>query len=107
MAAPPVIWAAALLYGAGINLAAFLGFAWDKHCARRGLWRVPESRLLGLALLGGSLGAIAGQQVMRHKTRKEPFRTWLRRIAGAQALGLAALACAGVAWQAAARLLPP
>jgi uncharacterized membrane protein YsdA (DUF1294 family) len=105
MAGPPVIWAAALLYGVGINLAAFFGFAWDKYCARQGLWRVPESQLLGLALLGGSLGAIAGQQVLRHKTRKQPFRSRLRRIAGGQTLLLGALAL-GAAWEAMAGLLP-
>jgi uncharacterized membrane protein YsdA (DUF1294 family) len=39
-----------------------------------------------LAILGGTSGAIAGQQVLRHKTRKEPFRTKLWLIAGAQAI---------------------
>jgi len=45
-----------------------------------------KSTLLMLAILGGTSGAIAGQQVLRHKTRKEPFRTKLWLIAGAQAI---------------------
>ncbi|WP_438851920.1 DUF1294 domain-containing protein [Brevundimonas nasdae] len=54
----------------------FAAFAWDKHMARQGLQRVPESRLLLLVLIGG-IGAWMGQHLMRHKTRKEPFRTWM------------------------------
>lgn len=63
-----------------INIITFCMFWWDKTAARAGHWRVPESRLLGFALLGGSIGAIAGQQLLRHKTRKEPFRTELMLI---------------------------
>jgi uncharacterized membrane protein YsdA (DUF1294 family) len=84
-----------LLWGAGylalINLAGFLTFAWDKHCARNGMWRVPESTLLMLAATGGSPAMIAGQYALRHKTWKEPFRTNLRTIAVVQAIGLVAL----------------
>nr|KZA97508.1 hypothetical protein A4A59_04610 [Rhizobium leguminosarum] len=36
--------------------------------------------LLFLALIGGSLGAVAAQQLLRHKTRKEPFRSILAAI---------------------------
>jgi len=74
--------AAALLC---VNLFAFGAFAWDKAAARRGAWRIRESTLLGLALAGGIFGALAGQRLLRHKTRKEPFRTQLYSIAGLQA----------------------
>jgi uncharacterized membrane protein YsdA (DUF1294 family) len=77
---------AATLYLLTINAAAFAAFWLDKRAAERGLWRTPESTLLMLAMLGGTSGAIAGQQVLRHKTRKEPFRTLLWLIAGAQAV---------------------
>ncbi|WEZ83749.1 DUF1294 domain-containing protein [Rhizobium sp. 32-5/1] len=63
-----------------INIVTLCAFWWDKHAAREGHRRVPENRLLGLALLGGILGAVAGQQLLRHKTRKEPFRTRLMLI---------------------------
>jgi uncharacterized membrane protein YsdA (DUF1294 family) len=74
----------AAAYIAVISFATFLVFAWDKHCARNGRWRVPERTLLGMAAIGGTLGAIAAQHGLRHKTRKEPFRTHLYLIAGAQ-----------------------
>lgn len=67
-------------YAIGINMAGFLAFAWDKHCARNGMWRVPERTLLTLAVAGGTVGVIVGQQALRHKTRKEPFRTYLLTI---------------------------
>ncbi|MBP1860941.1 DUF1294 domain-containing protein [Rhizobium herbae] len=73
-----------------INIITFCVFWWDKDAAREGHWRVPESRLLGLALIGGSLGAVAGQELLRHKTRKEPFRTELMLIVTLHIAALAA-----------------
>jgi uncharacterized membrane protein YsdA (DUF1294 family) len=64
-----------------VNAAAFVLFMLDKHLASEGMRRIPESTLLLVALIGGSAGAIAGQQYWRHKTRKEPFRTMLFGIA--------------------------
>ena len=72
-----------------LNLVAFLTFGADKRAAEAGDRRTPERVLLALALAGGSLGAIAGQQVFRHKTRKEPFRTILWSIPVLQAAALA------------------
>jgi uncharacterized membrane protein YsdA (DUF1294 family) len=43
--------------------------------ARRAWRRVPEATLLAFGVLGGWAGAIAGQQLFRHKTQKQPFRT--------------------------------
>ena len=79
---------AAALYLLAINLAAFGAFWLDKRAAERGRWRTKESTLLMLAVIGGTSGAIAGQQILRHKTRKEPFRTLLWLIAGAQAIAM-------------------
>lgn len=79
------------LYLGAVNLAAFLAFVWDKHCARHGRRRVPEKRLLTLAMAGGTLGAVTGQHGVRHKTCKEPFRTYLQLIAVAQVILVAAL----------------
>jgi uncharacterized membrane protein YsdA (DUF1294 family) len=64
-------------YLIAINLLAFGMFALDKMAAREGSWRIPEGTLLFSALFGGTLGAISAQQVLRHKTRKEPFRSLL------------------------------
>ena len=55
---------------------------------RIGSWRVSERTLLTLAAVGGSIGAVFGQIFLRHKTRKEPFRTQLRLIVGLQTFGL-------------------
>ncbi|HRE43581.1 MAG TPA: DUF1294 domain-containing protein [Terricaulis sp.] len=60
-----------------INITAFVLFGIDKERALRERRRLPEAYLLWLALLGGAAGAIAGQQIFRHKTRKQPFRTLL------------------------------
>ncbi len=39
-----------------INIGTFLLYGWDKYCAIKHWWRVPERTLLGLAMIGGSLG---------------------------------------------------
>lgn len=58
------------------NLHAFARFWLDKRAAGTGAWRTPEPVLLASALFGG-FGAWLGQHMLRHKTRKEPFRTQL------------------------------
>lgn len=79
------------LYLLAINAAAFAAFAFDKRCAERDLRRVPEKTLLTFAVIGGAFGAIYAQQKLRHKTRKEPFRTHLNLIAVANGFGYLAL----------------
>ncbi|ARO23866.1 DUF1294 domain-containing protein [Rhizobium sp. S9] len=63
-----------------LNLIVFSVYFLDKQAARQGGWRISERTLLTLALIGGSLGAVAAQQLLRHKTRKEPFRSMLAAI---------------------------
>ncbi|MEB2846054.1 DUF1294 domain-containing protein [Rhizobiales bacterium RZME27] len=62
------------------NVVVFCVYWWDKQAARDGEWRVSENTLLTVALFGGSLGAVTAQQTLRHKTRKEPFRSILMTI---------------------------
>jgi uncharacterized membrane protein YsdA (DUF1294 family) len=57
----------------------------DKQRSRAGDRRISEASLLGLALIGGSPGALLARHLFRHKTRKEPFSTQLLLIAGLQA----------------------
>ena len=66
-----------LLILASINVIAFIAFGWDKRLAETHQRRIPERTLLALALFGGALGALIGQQLFRHKTQKQPFRTLL------------------------------
>jgi uncharacterized membrane protein YsdA (DUF1294 family) len=63
------------------NAVTIAAFAMDKAAAQRGDWRIAESTLLGLALLGGSAGALWARRRFRHKTRKQPFATQLDLIA--------------------------
>lgn len=60
-------------YGIIMNLLAFLLYGIDKWSARHDLRRIPEKVLLGIAAIGGSLGAFAGMRLFRHKTRKAKF----------------------------------
>jgi uncharacterized membrane protein YsdA (DUF1294 family) len=76
-------WALLLAFLAGINLATFAAYLYDKSVARgqgSRLWRVPETVLHVLALAGGTPAAFAGQKLLRHKTIKRPFRAWFWSI---------------------------
>ncbi|MEP2723044.1 DUF1294 domain-containing protein [Roseibium sp.] len=79
-------------YLIAINLVAFAGFGIDKMLAEANSRRISEAALLQLAFIGGTLGAYAGRQMFRHKTRKQPFSSELHGIAGFQGIALAALA---------------
>ena len=60
-----------------VNFWTILRFWQDKQRAVARERRVPEADLLGLALIGGSPGALLARRWFRHKTRKEPFSTQL------------------------------
>lgn len=62
-----------LWYLAAVNLVTFTVYGVDKAKARRGAWRVPEKTLFLLPLLGGSVGALLGMLVFRHKTKRWYF----------------------------------
>lgn len=63
-----------------INALALLLMLADKQKAKRGAWRIPEATLLGMAALGGSIGAIAGMYLFRHKTKHPKFAIGLPLI---------------------------
>ena len=64
----------ALIYLAIINVATFFTFGIDKWKAKKSLWRIRETALLILAVLGGSIGAWLGMKVWHHKTLHKKFR---------------------------------
>ncbi len=66
-----------IAYWMATSLVCVLLMFWDKLSAVKRRWRVPERTLLFWALIGGALGGKLGQRIYRHKTRKEPFRSWL------------------------------
>ncbi len=55
------------------NMVVFCVYGYDKRCAIKDKWRVPEKVLIGLALFGGSVGAYLGMTVFRHKTKHTKF----------------------------------
>lgn len=63
-----------LLLLIAVNLTSFALYGLDKLKAKKGLWRIRESTLLLVALLGGSLGALLGMEVFRHKTKHWQFK---------------------------------
>ena len=56
-----------------INASAFFLMLADKHKAKKHRWRIPERTLIGSVLLGGSIGALSGMYLFRHKTRHLKF----------------------------------
>ena len=58
-----------LIWLAAANLLGFVLMGADKRRARKGLWRIPERTLFLSAILGGSVGTIAGMWTFRHKTK--------------------------------------
>ena len=56
-----------------LNFVTMLVYGIDKFKAKKGKWRIPESTLLLLAVLGGSIGAWLGMRVWRHKTQHKKF----------------------------------
>ncbi|WP_422061638.1 DUF1294 domain-containing protein [Sphingopyxis sp.] len=59
------------------NLIAFVLMVLDKGKAEADEWRIPESTLLLWAFLGGAFGTVLAARLVRHKTRKQPFATWM------------------------------
>ena len=71
-----------------INIVALAVYGWDKLCAIRKWWRVPEMTLLAIALIGGSMGAIVAMRLFRHKTLHLKFKYGLPFILILQIAGL-------------------
>ena len=69
-----------ILYFVVINLLGLSAMVIDKIRAMERRFRIPESVLLILAVLGGSVGCTAGMIIFRHKKRKPLFRYGLPLI---------------------------
>ena len=73
-----------ILYLLIINAAAFLLMLIDKQKAKKNLWRIPEKTLMLCAALGGSIGALAGMYLVRHKTQHPKFTLGIPAILAVQ-----------------------
>lgn len=62
-----------LIYLTIINALGFLLMLIDKKKAKKRKWRIPEAVLLGIAVIGGSIGIWAGMEIFRHKTKHRRF----------------------------------
>ena len=68
-----------------MSVITFIVFGVDKWKARNDKWRTPESTLFLLAIFGGSIGALLGMQIFRHKTQHWSFRLGIPLILMLQA----------------------
>ena len=55
------------------NIIALILMGIDKWKAKRQSWRIPERTLFLSAALGGSVGAMVGMSLFRHKTKHRSF----------------------------------
>ena len=80
------------LYAVIVNIAGFAAMGIDKsrarRKARRKAWRIPESTLFLIAVIGGSIGSIAGMYFFRHKTLHASFVWGMPAILIIQAIAL-------------------
>ena len=63
-----------LIYLAVTNVVTFFMYGVDKWKAKKSKWRIRETALLTLAVLGGSIGAWLGMKVWHHKTQHKKFK---------------------------------
>ena len=73
-----------VIYLVVINLIGFLAMYIDKRKAKKGEWRIPDKTLITIAMIGGSIGGIAGMYMFRHKTHKARFSIGFPVILGVQ-----------------------
>lgn len=57
-----------------ITIVTFFTYGYDKIIAKSERLRVPERALLALAFVGGTVGALGGMAVFRHKSSKRSFQ---------------------------------
>ena len=61
------------IYLLAVNALGLIIMHYDKYLAKNNKWRIPEKTLLGIAVIGGSVGSLLGMYSARHKTRKPKF----------------------------------
>ena len=87
-----------LAYFAVITIVAFALMGIDKYKAKKGAYRISEASLFITALLGGSIGSVAGMLVFHHKTQHWYFQVFMPLIALLQMAGVLTLAIFKMGW---------
>ena len=63
-----------ICYLLAVNIVTFLLYGIDKYKAKKGKWRISETTLLLMAVIGGSIGAWVGMRIWHHKTMHKKFK---------------------------------
>lgn len=87
-----------LAYFAIITLVAFALMGIDKHRAKKGAYRISEASLFVVALLGGSIGSVAGMLIFHHKTQHWYFQAFMPLISLLQVTGILLWAILKTGW---------
>lgn len=87
-----------LAYFLFITMLAFALMGIDKHKAKKGAFRISEASLFVTALLGGSIGSVAGMLVFHHKTQHWYFQAFMPLIALVQMAGILVWAIIKMGW---------
>ncbi len=87
-----------LTYFAVITIVAFALMGIDKHKAKKGAFRISEASLFITALMGGSIGSVAGMLVFHHKTNHWYFQAFMPLIALLQVTGVLLWAIIKIGW---------
>lgn len=87
-----------LAYFAIITVVAFALMGIDKKKAKKGAFRISEASLFVTALLGGSIGSMAGMLVFHHKTNHWYFQAFMPLIALVQVAAVLVWAIMKTGW---------
>lgn len=87
-----------ILYAVAVNVVSLIVMGVDKRRAIKRAWRIPESTLFVLAIIGGSIGSIIGMHLFHHKTRHWYFLYGMPVILALQILLILALVFSPIEW---------
>lgn len=87
-----------ILYAVAVNVVSLIMMGVDKRRAIKRAWRIPESTLFVLAIIGGSIGSIIGMHLFHHKTRHWYFLYGMPVILALQVILILALVFSPIEW---------
>lgn len=87
-----------ILYAVAVNVISFIMMGVDKRKAIKRAFRIPESTLFILAIIGGSIGSIAGMHLFHHKTRHWYFLYGMPVILALQIILILTLVFSPIEW---------